>query len=202
MLLPSLVWHTRHINPVYFHCFLLYYPFFLFFFLFYSTGETAAGDKPGGRLPHTKRSVNVGNGNPLRSASSRSVKGRRGCHLTFPDQSPMVPTDCTRCRRRCAASPNAHPGLSLVHWTSGMAGALGWCRPSGRCNVGYLTWCCWSIQRFGWRRTHKISLDTMWLVRRHVRPVPGDIRATSGWWGGKGLSSRVLSPHATTGRTW
>ena len=54
---PSLIWHMRQLNPWYCHCFLLYYYFFYYFSLFYSIGDTAAGDKPWGRLCCTKLAV-------------------------------------------------------------------------------------------------------------------------------------------------
>ena len=107
--------------------------------------------------PH-QTAGNVGNGKPLRLASSRARKGsyrkipavdptesntgifilpfsslcfRQVCHLNFTDRYPMAPTACTRCRRRRAAIPNAQPRSTSVLWTSGIAGDSGWRRPSG-----------------------------------------------------------------------
>ena len=72
---PYLVWHTRQPDFGYYYCFPLHFPFlipFLYFILHVKPWlQTSQGAPP----PHQPAS-NAGNGNPSRSVSFRSWKGR------------------------------------------------------------------------------------------------------------------------------
>ena len=135
-LYPSLIWHTIQPNPGYFHCFLLYYPFLYSISPFYSTGETAAGDKPGVSSP-TRNIRKRQKLQPLKVGVYQILKRglwekigcisyirqygifphsffsfclRRKCHLSFIDQFPTDPTAYTRQRHHHAAGVDSHLG--------------------------------------------------------------------------------------------
>ena len=71
---PSLVCHKRQLNPVYCHCFILYYSFF-YFFLYFILQVKPWLEKIQGAPPLHQTSGNVGNSNPSRLESSKYRKG-------------------------------------------------------------------------------------------------------------------------------
>ena len=146
--------------------------FFYSIFLFYCTGEIAAGNKPGGLVPmlngrqHRKlQPLEVGVSQSPRRLWKKIVRRSYiSQYRAFPsfifryfsfnkDATYLFPTNTPWSQplvHIAATAVPMSPTNTLAHLTLGMDKSLRWRIPSRRWNAGFFVWCCWQrLNRVG-----------------------------------------------------